>query len=320
MNLFEHAHGIAELLKANKVWLYILALILFIPLLLTLVAFLIKWDASFSVSAETQYFEVASVDSIQPLWFFTNSDLQIGEGEIKAFSGTIQVPPGGRIIGKRIGKSESVLTVYPSQLPAGNAITLTDSAQGISTTASSPIQVAPRCTDTSLQVVLPLTGSLALGKEIGSATDADSHILVSGIFRVLGRELRSSNRFVAGEWTLDSGDRLSFDLEGGVKPVGAGFAIIHCDQPNMLLTFHGLADSAVVSRFGAAGYSVKPMIWARLTSDSFFQLALVLYSSLVPFLLLVVSVIYRLLRPSAKAEQVGGPGVEPTANKQETTA
>ncbi|MBL8643082.1 MAG: hypothetical protein JNK21_04045 [Rhodospirillaceae bacterium] len=303
MNLVELSNDISSLLKARK-WLVLFAVALISPLMLALLAFVFEWDASYSVVAETQYLEVGDIEAVQPAWIVEAAEIEGADGVVAPFSGRVRFPPHSRLLVERIGEEPPAVTVLPPAGAEAETFVLLEPTEGAQTAKLRlPAFLSfNACTSASPQSVLPIAGSLVLGKEVGDQAEGRAPILRTGSVKVLGRELLSPNRFEAGAWALDAGDRLSFDYLPDRGQLGAGFLKLGCD-PNIAVTYHAPARMAVVSRFGAAGYAIKPLLWSRLMSDSFYQRSFILYSTIAPLLVMGILAVFRVKRQSAAAKK-----------------
>jgi len=299
MNLLEVGKDFSDLTR-TRTWRWTFVAALFTPLIVAALAFSLGWDASYSVSAQTQYLEFSHIEPSQPKWAVAGVGVEGANHREEMFTGAISLPPFSRVLAERIGTGETLLTILPpEQKSQQTEMALENEAAGTLTRVQLPALVAiPGCTQDTPQAVLPITGSLVLGREVGDQAAAGSPVLLSGSVRVLGRELFSSNRFEAARGELDPGDRLAFEHDAPNNQLGAGFIQLTC-VPEISVVYHTPAKAANVSRFGAVGYKIKPSIWSRLVSDTFFQIAFIMYSSIAPFLFMGTLAVYR-LRKSAR--------------------
>ena len=114
-------------------------------------------------------------------------------------------------------------------------------------------------------LVLPVVGKMRLGTIAESAAVATS-ILRQGSVRQLGHALWGSRVYEAGTFELDTGDQVS--VHG--RPVFSGVIVVN-EAPAMSVVVGARGREAIVSRYGARGYTVSASIVSRLKNDPFVQ-------------------------------------------------
>ncbi|MGM0569545.1 hypothetical protein [Marinobacter sp.] len=152
-------------------------------------------------------------------------------------------------------------------------------------------------------LILPFRGLLTVGDDVTSRVDS---ILLSGSINVLEQQWIRNTRYVAGNTTLDPGDRIRFwNDAGGNEPEQAvveGF--IRVEPANqerfteavnaMQLIAHGAASYVQVQRLGSTGYQVHAHRWARF-----------LYDPLLAFLAAAGALLFAALEIYTKCRDIG---------------
>ena len=115
--------------------------------------------------------------------------------------------------------------------------------------------------------IIPIEGFIRVGEDVGDGVDK---ILLSSNVRIIEKQFIQDDRYTAGNFELDSGDRITLfeDFGENKLAVSKGFLRIKPGE-NMEFTFHGEANSLRVERLGSHGYTIEPSIWPRLVNDPF---------------------------------------------------
>ncbi|MDE3271391.1 hypothetical protein [Pseudoalteromonas sp. G4] len=113
--------------------------------------------------------------------------------------------------------------------------------------------------------VIPFEGTIRIGEDVGNGVDT---ILLGGNVKIVEKQLFRNNRYVAGEYEFDTGDRLELyeDKAHTTLSKVKGFIQIGYSK-NISFTVHGEGKSLNVSRLGTEGYQIKPSFWSRITKD-----------------------------------------------------
>ena len=122
----------------------------------------------------------------------------------------------------------------------------------------------------------PFRGNLIVGDDV--APDVN-YLMKSGKIQIIERQILGTNRFIAAENTLDSGDRIILnDLSTNTQAILNGF--LRVDKESVLtLVGHGSNINASIERLGSAGYEVKPSPWSRLVTDPFLIVITIILST-----------------------------------------
>lgn len=147
--------------------------------------------------------------------------------------------------------------------------------------------------------LLPFKGKTHIGEDVGQGVN---RILLSGEVRVIEQQFFKEQRYVAGEYSIDSGDRLVLYKDEQLKEQVSmkGFIRIS-NNPAFDFTIHGVGKVLTVSRLGSAGYQITPSLWARLTKEPIIAALTTLFATL--FLLMEFADLFFKLFISLKNKQ-----------------
>ena len=113
--------------------------------------------------------------------------------------------------------------------------------------------------------LLAFEGETHIGEDVGQGVE---NILLSGQVRIIEQQLFRDKRYIAGDYLLDSGDRLALYKDNSLKENVnmKGFLRIS-DKTSFDFTVHGVGEVLMVFRLGSADYQITPSIWSRITKD-----------------------------------------------------
>jgi len=247
-------------------WLAIVSLVLaaivtFVPVTTTI-----------AVSAITDRVEIISSGSHANRWYLSGADYFIKAGDKAiAFTGSVDVASGVRIVVERIGLGPVSITlrpVQPEQAQLGTMYGPDDSPTGeLSPKCVFRIPATPALSASGKNIVLALTGEFKLGQISSRPATSSIPLLRQGTVTVIGNSILSTDLIKLRSEAMDAGDVLS--MEGAEGP-GFGLAVVD-DRPSMTVAFHIVADRAVIARPPSSGYTVSASLFDRLKADGTLQ-------------------------------------------------
>jgi hypothetical protein len=113
--------------------------------------------------------------------------------------------------------------------------------------------------------LLAFEGETHIGEDVGQGVDK---ILLSGEVRIIERQLFRDKKYIAGDYLLDSGDRLTLYKDDSLKNHTnmKGFLRVS-DKTSFDFTVHGEGAVLLVFRLGSADYQITPSVWSRISKD-----------------------------------------------------
>ena len=249
-----------------------------LPLVVIVTAMNLPWQATFSISAQTEIVEFEIGQNNVPNWFVTIDRMRIDGVDAEPFTGQLEI---GRDTHVRLVRLQvGALRLTLDNAGQGPAATLYDNAENRVATAQQQLQALIEV-QPGQAITLPIAGRAVIGDTIFSQSVETSPVLIDGHVQVFGRYVIGRNRFAAQQAPLDAGDRLEIDYTR-TAPGGHGLLRIQADRPGVGVVFHTDAETVRVIRFGTAGYELSPSWWARVSSDPLYQSLLAIYAVLLP--------------------------------------
>jgi hypothetical protein len=148
--------------------------------------------------------------------------------------------------------------------------------------------------------ILPFDGRVRLGEDVAVGVE---NILLSGSVKIIEQQLIGEARYVAGEYSLDRGDRVELYLNEQLLDASQVKGFMRLTQGNPIeITSHGIAEVAKVERLGSAGYKISPSVWARLTNDPFIAALTTMFGTLFLFMEFSILVINLSANKKEKSE------------------
>ncbi|UZD67069.1 hypothetical protein [Marinobacter sp. AN1] len=260
-------------------------------------------DNIFTVEATTETLSLVTSDEVFSQWFvgggrLMTDPLASSDDSVLLPADTyLNISRGTEVTVQRHGIQALRIKL---QNPSGPLGTL-NSVEPLETTLGSWAVVIfePELTP----LILPFRGVLTVGDDVTSQVDS---ILLSGSISVLEQQWIRNTRYVAGNTTLDPGDRIRFwdesDGNGPKQAVVEGFIRVEPTNQErftealnaMQLIAHGAASYVQVQRLGSTGYQVYAHRWARF-----------LYDPLLASLAALGAVLFAALEIYSKSREIG---------------
>lgn len=288
MDSFEHLLNLYGLRAAGL----LLAVALLLPVALILWTMGSRWDATFSVSAQTEVLSFQTDKINVPNWFLSFNRLRIDGEDIDPGQMQLSIGHDARSTLRR-------LETGPLQLQIESMGS--EKVTSLFSPADEPIIEVKRVLQALIAppagepLTLPLAGQAVIGETVFAQTASTSPVLLDGEIEVFGLEFLGDNRFSANRAQLSPGDRLEI-LDHGNTASGHGLIRIESDAPGMRVIFHADGDAASIVRFGTAGYELSPSLWSRISSDPLFRNILAIYAALLPVLAIATTTILSQLK------------------------
>ncbi|MFC1520330.1 hypothetical protein ACFL6Z_11530 [Pseudomonadota bacterium] len=127
--------------------------------------------------------------------------------------------------------------------------------------------------------IFPFVGAISLGEDVAVGVES---ILLNGTIKIIEQEFIGKGRYVAGEYSLDRGDRVELFQDDKLQHTSQvkGFMRLSKGNPIDIIS-HGVGEVAKVERLGSAGYAISPSVWARLAKDPFIAAVTSLFAILL---------------------------------------
>ncbi len=127
-------------------------------------------------------------------------------------------------------------------------------------------------------LTLPFKGKVRIGEDVGVGVDK---ILLSGGVRIIEKQLFKDNRYIAGEFEFDSGDKLELFLDYEESILASVTGFIRVSTSNVInFTVQGEGKVLKVNKLGSEGYQIRSNIWARITKDPIVAALTTLFATL----------------------------------------
>ena len=131
--------------------------------------------------------------------------------------------------------------------------------------------------DSGATVVLPLTGQVEAGVELGRPIRGTTAILRSGQVRMLGRSILGDDVFEAGRAELDAGDHFTVE-----DPEDESLGFVVADQrPGLTAAYRSVGTRGRVTRPGGGNYPLQVSFFQQLRNDHPFRIAASVLGGLV---------------------------------------
>lgn len=231
---------------------------------------LYKIPTTFNISATTQIFDIITGSSHRSPWVFKDAMIFFGyELQGHTFTGRIIVLPNTRVTFERIGSGP--LRLRCESPSAGKTVAKLYEVGG-----EAPVIVKDRLVlvdhasvkfaEDYHATVLPMSGSITAGTEIGDALSNRPTLLLGGKVTMLAHTLFGRRRYDAGQVFLDMGDYISVQQQGDAY----GLLVVR-QKPEISVIFRVIGKSLSVSRFGTQGYEVYASLLTRIKNDHALQ-------------------------------------------------
>lgn len=231
---------------------------------------LYKVPTTFNISATTQILNIITGSSHRSPWVFKDAMIFFGyEQQGQTFTGEIIVLPNTRVIFERIGSGP--LRLSCESLSAGKIVAKLYEAgkeapvivkERLVLVDHAPVKFAEEYHAT----VLPMSGSITAGLEMGDALTNRPALLLGGKVTLLARTLFGRGRYDAGQVFLDLGDYISVQQQGNAY----GLLVVQ-QEPEISVIFRVIGKSISVYRFGTQGYEVYASLLTRIKNDHSLQ-------------------------------------------------
>ncbi len=258
----------------------ILRTLLFItPLLALFITYNLPWNATFSIDAKTNIVSLSTGEQVMPRWWVEDVSIFTMDDEL-SFSGQIEIEPNVSITFTQLN-NEKVQVELISADRSATVAKLYAPDDTLERTIAREMYL--EISTSSAQQSLPIVGNITAGQLISAQSFGGSPILKEGTVSILGKSLVSEEKFAAGRADLQAGDRLQV-VPAKETDISVGYGLISMDNAsnNLNLTYHSFGEKVQVSRYGSEGYTIRPSIPARITSDPVLQTLAILYAALWP--------------------------------------
>lgn len=217
---------------------------------------------TFNLTARTQLVVFEASENHRSPWHLRRATLVSPAGE-EEFSGTLLVDPGTRVVLERIGAGPLRMGLRASESGTRAGI-LTPEGGGRSRVAGDGLALVGEPSELGgpSGLVLPLTGRIQVGTEVGQDLGVDPALLLSGRISLLAHTLLGDRRYDAGAATLQLGDYPRVDA------LGDAYGLLTArDDRDMLVDYRVVARSMRIDRFGSMGYDVFASLLDRIAND-----------------------------------------------------
>jgi hypothetical protein len=234
-------------------------------------------DKIFTIDVSTEVTAFTITDPVLSEWTLGETRLiedpfgDIGDGRLVRDHALLTIEPGTRVLLQRHGVG--LIRIQLSSNPKESLGTI-EQIDGRRIHLAGWALLLVKVNDRPM--VFPFRGTLSAGDDVAVGVDS---ILLGGTVSVVEKQLIGETHYIAGEETLDWGDRVRLwrnPSEGSQGPRqatvsgfvraegGTGFS-----EPANALTLvaHGQADYVRVERLGSSGYYIRAPRWARFLRD-----------------------------------------------------
>lgn len=259
--------------KKNKKFFFsdlVRLIVCLVMLLLLIVTFFIIFhekEKAFTIKGQTEAFTITLSDAPINQWdvskaILVTDILASNDEDVYLPLDSYYIPAPNTVarihLLQESGKSRLLITLSDEH---GASVGEIETAAGIETLPSYAELKLPL----NNVIMLPFEGQVQIGEDIGNGVDK---ILLSGGVRIIEKQLFTENRYIAGDYEFDTGDRIQLfsDHEESILSKVKGFVRI-VNSNSISFTLHGEGRVLKVYRLGSAGYEISSSVWSRLTKD-----------------------------------------------------
>jgi hypothetical protein len=235
-------------------------LLFIIPLVLICIVLFWPRENIFTVNAETDTLVLKFSDNLLNQWDVSSAIMILdpfdGQAvQLDAVDSFIHISSDVRAQITMLNKRVHITLEGENSIGQIDTPTLT---KALGNYAEFTISVADR-----KEKLFPFYAAMILGDDMAVGVDK---ILRKANVTIVEQQLFQNDRYSAGEYSLEMGDKLMFYNDNGVQAAGKGFLSIS-EKKHIELVSHTVAKRARVERLGSGGYDIKASVWARVIHD-----------------------------------------------------
>lgn len=267
-------------------------------------------STTFNVTAQTERVRFFASDASPSRWVLDDVQLVHDHADTAvAFSGYFQPAPGIEVLVERVARGpvyvhvqpwDTLNAAAPDRTSVGTFVSW-EEKQGPVAGRSLEIfigDLAARA-DSGTTFILPLTGIVESGREVGLEAGGSRAILRSGTVTMLGRSVFSERVFEAGSVGLRAGDQFRVDMQ---ESPSLGFVLAD-DEPGLTAAYRSVAQQGLVVRPGGGEFLISVPWLDQLLNDPLFRAIFLIIGALVATTTLLSFIYDRL---DARRERAAG--------------
>lgn len=230
-----------------------------------------RQSTSFNVSVITEEFKVETWDTPMSPWPVNNIEVSKTCPDdpddiiYENFSGTIKIHPKVQIVFTRIAMGDLMVKFHnKTDEPSGELYDDEDEPAGLLSDCSFfYVKDIAKRAEKGETVILPITGSIVVGKELRFLTHYLTPVLYSGQITILDKAFLIDEYYSVGPFTLEMGD--SFVIRDQMV-ASQGFASIN-NNPAIHLVFRAKGSHGLIQRYQSESYVLRNSLWSKLYQD-----------------------------------------------------